>query len=105
MSLTPPQSRSARGWLGWTQSDLAAKAQVGLSTLRDFESGTRTPIQNNVAAIRRALEDGGAGPFLVATDAFTPPPTQTRESAPGKRQESGGGERRAKPSRRSVRGR
>jgi ribosome-binding protein aMBF1 (putative translation factor) len=57
--MTPEQSRAARGWLGWSQQDLAERAKVGLSTVRDFEAGRRHPIANNVAALRRAIEDGG----------------------------------------------
>lgn len=57
--ITLEQCRAARGWLGWTQQDLAAKARVGLSTVRDFEAGRRTPIANNLEAIRRALEGDG----------------------------------------------
>lgn len=57
--LTPAQSRAARGWLDWSQEDLAKRAQVGLSTVRDFEKGRRTPIANNLAALARALEEGG----------------------------------------------
>lgn len=68
--LTPAQCRSARGWLNWTQAELAKRANVGLSTVRDFESEIRTPIQNNLAAIRRALEEGGGTAFLKATDAL-----------------------------------
>lgn len=57
--LTPEQCRAARGWLGWTQQELAAKAEVGLSTLRAFEAGQRAPIRNNLGALRHALEAGG----------------------------------------------
>lgn len=57
--MSPEQSRAARGWLGWSQSELARRAHVSLSTVRDFELGQRTPIANNITAIRRAIEDAG----------------------------------------------
>lgn len=57
--LSPEQCRAARAWLHWSQEDLAGRAQVGLSTVRDFEKGRRTPIAHNLAAIERALTDAG----------------------------------------------
>jgi transcriptional regulator with XRE-family HTH domain len=57
--MKPEQSRAARGWLGWTQAELAKKARVGLSTVKDYEAGKRTPIANNLEAMRRALEEFG----------------------------------------------
>ena len=57
--MSPEQVRAARNWLGWTQQELAARAQVGLSTVKSFESGERQPIPNNVTAIRAALETAG----------------------------------------------
>lgn len=57
--LTPEQSRAARGWLEWSQDDLAKRANVSLSTVRDFEKGRRVPIANNLEAIRKALEGAG----------------------------------------------
>lgn len=57
--LTPEHSRAARGWLDWTQDMLAKKANVSLSTIRDFEKGRRVPIANNIDAIRRVLEAHG----------------------------------------------
>lgn len=57
--MSPEQSRAARGWLGWSQKDLADRASVGLSTVKDFESGSRTPIANNLTAIQRAVEEAG----------------------------------------------
>jgi transcriptional regulator with XRE-family HTH domain len=59
MSIRPEQSRAARGLIGWTQQDLATAADVGLSTLRDFEKDFRNPFPENVAAIRKALEAAG----------------------------------------------
>lgn len=57
--ITPEQCRSARAWLNWSQEELAGRAQVALSTVRDFEKGTRTPIKNNLDAIQAALEVAG----------------------------------------------
>lgn len=57
--MSPEQVRAARGWLAWTQAELAEKARVGLSTIKDYESGKRVPIANNLEAIQRALEDAG----------------------------------------------
>ena len=57
--MSPEQVRAARNWLAWTQAELAAKANVGLSTVKDYEGGKRTPIANNLEAIKKALEDGG----------------------------------------------
>jgi transcriptional regulator with XRE-family HTH domain len=57
--MSPKQCRAARGWLGWTQQELARRAGVGLSTVRDFEKAERTPIANNLAALRRTIEEAG----------------------------------------------
>jgi transcriptional regulator with XRE-family HTH domain len=65
--MSPEQCRAARAWLNWSQQDLAAKAHVSNSTLRDFEAGRRIPIANNLGAIRRALEDEGMH-FLFSED-------------------------------------
>lgn len=50
------QCRAARAWLGWGQPQLAIRAKVGLSTVRDFETGKRVPIANNRESIQRAFE-------------------------------------------------
>lgn len=57
--MSPEQCRAARAWLDWSQEELATKAQISNSTLRDFEAGRRIPIANNLAAIQRALENAG----------------------------------------------
>ena len=57
--MSPEQCRAARGWLDWSQQYLAKRAKVGLSTVRDFEKRRRTPIANNLDAMRRALEAAG----------------------------------------------
>ncbi|MCV9965696.1 helix-turn-helix domain-containing protein [Pararhizobium sp. BT-229] len=57
--MNPAQCRAARALVNWTQPHLAEAAGVSPSTLRDFESGKRVPIANNLAAIRTALEAAG----------------------------------------------
>ncbi|WP_286296545.1 helix-turn-helix transcriptional regulator [Aminobacter sp. SS-2016] len=57
--MNPAQCRAARALVNWTQPRLADAAGVSPSTLRDFESGKRTPIGNNLTAIRGALESAG----------------------------------------------
>lgn len=57
--MTPEQCRAARGWLAWSQEELAQAGRVSLSTVRDFEKGRRTPIANNLAALQAAMEAEG----------------------------------------------
>jgi DNA-binding transcriptional regulator YiaG len=57
--MTPEQCRAARAWLNWPQDALARAANVGVSTVRDFEAGRREPTRNNLAAMKAALETGG----------------------------------------------
>jgi transcriptional regulator with XRE-family HTH domain len=100
MSLIPAQARAARAWLGINQAELAKKANLGLSTLKDFEAGKRIPIQNNLVALRQALEAAGAREFLSATDNITagakagggvvPMPTGSEARAPKSRSRRSG---------------
>ena len=53
------QSRAARGLLKWSQRQLADVSAVGLSTVAEFEIDKRGPRDDNLTAIRRALEDAG----------------------------------------------
>ncbi|MGC2415259.1 MAG: helix-turn-helix transcriptional regulator [Stellaceae bacterium] len=57
--MSPEQSRAARAWLGWSQGELAKRANVSLSTVHDFERSQRTPTANNLGSIRRAIEAEG----------------------------------------------
>ncbi len=57
--VSPEQCRAARAWLGWPQDELAKRAKIGLSTLKDFESGKRAPMRNNLEAIQHAIEAAG----------------------------------------------
>ena len=59
MTITDSQSRAARGLLGWTQEQLAEAAGVGLSTVRDHETGRREVSLDKLAKIRTALEKSG----------------------------------------------
>ncbi len=45
--------------LGWSQDELARKANVARQTIADFERGARIPIANNLISIVKALERGG----------------------------------------------
>jgi transcriptional regulator with XRE-family HTH domain len=63
--ILPTQSRGARGLLDWTQAELARAATLGLSTVKNFESGRRETTAANVNAMRSALEQAGIE-FLMA---------------------------------------
>ena len=57
--MTPAQCRAARGLLEITQSQLAHAADLGLSTVVDFEKERRLVSLGAVEAIRAALERAG----------------------------------------------
>jgi transcriptional regulator with XRE-family HTH domain len=69
-SLTPPQSKAARALLGWNQKELAAKANVAVSTVADFERGKRVPVLDSLDAIRTTLEANGIS-FLAGGAVIT----------------------------------
>jgi transcriptional regulator with XRE-family HTH domain len=92
--------------LDWSQADLAKRANVGLSTVRDFEKGRRTPIANNLESIRRVLEaeglshsfnDAGKAVGIAFQDdahqeATPAMPPHTQEAEPDKHQGTARGE-------------
>lgn len=57
--MSPEQSRAARGWLAWSQADLATIAKVSISTVRAFETGRHVTTAANLDAMRRAIETAG----------------------------------------------
>lgn len=65
--------RSARALLQWSQIELAKAAEVGVSTIADFERGARTPIGNNISAIRRVFESAGVRFTPAGPTVFTEP--------------------------------
>jgi ribosome-binding protein aMBF1 (putative translation factor) len=97
--MLPEQCKAARNWLGWSMDELAAKANVGSSTIRDFEAGRRVPHRNRLATIRQALEVAGmvltgegserpgiAGPRVVVVKEKEEEP---KKKPPGRKRSSG----------------
>ena len=56
---SPNQSKAARALLSWSQTDLADAAGLGLSTIKDYESGRRKPHSRNLGKIDHAFSDKG----------------------------------------------
>ncbi len=69
--ITREQCRAARALIEWSQHDLARKADVGFSTVRDFEKGRHAPQSRNLLAIKDALEVGGV--FFISENEATGP--------------------------------
>ena len=68
--LTPEQCRAARGLLDWTQEELAERAGVSRSTVRDFEKGRHDLHRASETQIVSALRQGGV--MLIPADEFGP---------------------------------
>ncbi len=58
-TMSPSQARAGRALIEMTQGELARAAQLGLSTVVDFEKNRRPVSQQAVSAIRTALERAG----------------------------------------------
>lgn len=56
---TAVQSRAARSLLGWSQQDLARRANVAAQTVANFEQGTRVPYERTLRDLRETLEAHG----------------------------------------------
>jgi transcriptional regulator with XRE-family HTH domain len=57
--ITSGQCRAARGLIEMTQTELAALANLGLSTIVDFEKARRDVSREAKESIRKALERAG----------------------------------------------
>ena len=59
--ITSGQIKAARALVGWTARDLAAKAEIGFSTMIRLESADGVPSGNikTIDAVKKALEDAG----------------------------------------------
>ncbi len=59
MDLLPEQCRAARGLLDWTQEQLAARAGVSRSTVRDFEQHRHVLHRTTENLLIATLHDAG----------------------------------------------
>ena len=57
--MTPAQCRAARALLGLSQPQLAERATLSVTALRNFERGASDLQRNNLAAVRAAIEAAG----------------------------------------------
>jgi transcriptional regulator with XRE-family HTH domain len=59
--ITSGQIKAARALVGWTARDLAAKAEIGFSTLIRLESADGVPAGNikTIDAVKKSLEAAG----------------------------------------------
>jgi len=58
--MTIEQLRAARGLLGWSQSELAARAGLSLPTVKRLEAGFGPHVSNEARAkLQRAIEAAG----------------------------------------------
>jgi transcriptional regulator with XRE-family HTH domain len=56
--ITAAQCRAARGLLGWSQQDLADRADVGIMTVHQLEKGSQ-PRRATLSVVRSAFEGAG----------------------------------------------
>ncbi len=57
--VTSGQCRAARGLLDWSQNELAARAGIGIVTVRQLEAGTIAPRRSTLAVVKQAFENAG----------------------------------------------
>lgn len=59
LNLTPALCRAARGYLDWTQADLASHSGVSRSAIRDYEGSRHEAHRATESQLRLAFERGG----------------------------------------------
>ena len=79
VNLLPEQCRAARGLLDWTQEQLAERAGVSRSTIRDFECHRHMLQRATEALVIKAFV--GAGILLLPPDSDGPGVRLRRVSA------------------------
>jgi transcriptional regulator with XRE-family HTH domain len=82
-TITTAESRAARALLGWSQQQLADKSGVSISTITDFEAGTRKPRKASMDRLRTAFREAGLR-FLNygdGTGVWLPKPDPTKADA------------------------
>jgi len=57
--LTPCQCRMARAAVGLSRPEFAAKANISVATLADFELGKRAPYERTLRDVQEAFEELG----------------------------------------------
>lgn len=68
--LLPAQCRGARGLLNWSQGELADRAGVSRSTVKDFETERHALHHSTERLLIEAIETGGV--MLIFADAAGP---------------------------------
>jgi DNA-binding XRE family transcriptional regulator len=68
--LLPAQCRGARGLLNWSQGELADRAGVSRSTVKDFETERHALHHSTERLLIEAIEAGGV--VLILADAAGP---------------------------------
>lgn len=58
-AITAAQLRAARGWLKWSQDDLAERSGVSKSSIVQFELGRSVPYSETIDTLRQTLETAG----------------------------------------------
>ena len=57
--MTPALARAARAILKWSMEDLAARVEVSVTTVRDYENGSRRPHRLTARAFAKAFREEG----------------------------------------------